>query len=142
MIYLMQHGEAHPKTKDPDRPLTATGRDNVQRVARKAADLCRAQVVYHSGKLRARQSAELMAAALKVPCQKMEGLGPNDPVGPVNEQLQGQRALVVGHLPFLDKLASLIVCDDEDKEPIAFRNAGLVALDEGRVQWILWPELA
>ncbi len=84
-----------------------------------------------------------MAQKLKVPCEAMARLGPNDPVAPIRDQLASSApAVVVGHLPFLDHLASLIVTGDERAAPIAFRNAALVALDSGKIQWILWPELA
>ena len=55
---------------------------------------------------------------------------------------------VVGHLPFLDRLASLLVSADEDARAILFRNAGLVKLvpRDGAsgyaVAWILVPDLA
>jgi len=65
-LYLMQHGEARPEQEDPARPLTDRGRAEVERVARAAArlDLGIAQVI-HSGKLRARQTAEIVAACLE-----------------------------------------------------------------------------
>lgn len=55
---------------------------------------------------------------------------------------------VVGHLPFLDRLASLLVAGHEGAAVVAFQNAGLVKLvpKAGRegyaVRWILTPELA
>ena len=80
-LYLMQHGEARPEQDDPARPLTDRGRAEVKRVARAAGrlDLGIAQVV-HSGKLRARQTAEIVAACLEPPpaLGEMSGLGPND----------------------------------------------------------------
>ena len=57
-VYLVQHGQAEPKDKDPERPLTAEGRQTVERVAAWAV---RAGIemgqVRHSGKLRAEQTA-------------------------------------------------------------------------------------
>src|SRR2546422_11445957 len=63
--YLVQHGEAKPEQEDPARPLTDRGRHEVERVAQAAQ---RSEVavaaIFHSGKLRAQQTADLRAAAL------------------------------------------------------------------------------
>jgi phosphohistidine phosphatase SixA len=61
-LYLVQHGDAVPERLDPERPLSASGRREVQAVARLLADTgVRAAHVVHSGKLRAQQTAELLA---------------------------------------------------------------------------------
>src|SRR5918996_6119021 len=85
-LYLVQHGDAVPEQLDPERPLSAAGRRDVESVARLLArNGIRAERLAHSGKLRAQQTAELLAAAL-VPgmvLEAMAGLNPNDPVEPV-----------------------------------------------------------
>ncbi|MGD8931441.1 MAG: histidine phosphatase family protein, partial [Chromatiales bacterium] len=61
-LYLMQHGQAMAKEQDPERPLTQQGRQDVDRLGqflRQAG--VRVVRVIHSGKLRARQSAETLA---------------------------------------------------------------------------------
>ena len=62
MLYLVQHGEATKETEDPARPLTEHGRQEVVKVARALARVrLGVSVIAHSGKLRARQTAELLA---------------------------------------------------------------------------------
>jgi phosphohistidine phosphatase len=150
-VYLVQHGEAKPETEDPARPLTDRGREEVRRVARHAAAL-RLQVaeIRHSGKLRARQTAEIFAAAL-VPShgvQEMDGLAPADAPGKARGEIESARepVMLVGHLPHLRHLASLLLVGDPDREIIRFRNGAIVCLvkSEGGwlLQWILTPELA
>ncbi|HXE71888.1 MAG TPA: phosphohistidine phosphatase SixA [Candidatus Nitrosotenuis sp.] len=155
VVYLMQHGESLPEELDPRRPLSQEGRVNVQRVAEAASTLGLAvSHVYHSGKERARQSAEILARALGAACLQREGLGPNDPVEPVAEWLwqQGQHGVgalaLVGHLPFLDRLTSLLVTGRPDLSLVAFRYGALVRLAPApepqryRIEWILRPEFA
>ena len=133
-VYLMQHGEATTQAENAARPLTETGRAVVERVAAraKAADV-RIDRCVHSGKLRAEQTAELLAGAL----------GSERSIAAES----GSIALI-GHLPFLDKLASLLITDDENTHVIQFRMGGLVKLvpkSEGpgfTVAWILAPEIA
>jgi phosphohistidine phosphatase len=155
-VYLMQHGEAWPEQANPERPLTDAGRATVERVARRAAGLgLRPDEIRHSGILRARQSAEILATQLGAAGRLREepGLRPQDPVAPVAERLLGRATeevavALVGHLPFLERLASRLVAGDEAAEVLAFRMGGLVKLVPKQrragfaVAWVLAPELA
>lgn len=150
-VYLVQHGEATPEAEDPARPLTERGREEVRRVAERAAALgIRVAEIRHSGKLRARQTAEILAAPLAPPrgVREVDGLAPEDDperakaeIGPAGEPL-----MLVGHLPHLSRLASLLLLGDPGREIIRFRNGAVVCLItvEGRwlVQWVLTPETA
>jgi len=154
-VYLMQHGEATTEAENAARPLTETGRAAVERVAAraKAADV-RIDRCVHSGKLRAEQTAEVLVGAIgsERSIEPRDGLAPNDPVAPVADWLrdaaEGSSIAVVGHLPFLDRLASLLITDDENTHVIQFRMGGLVKLvpkSEGpgfTVAWLLAPEIA
>jgi phosphohistidine phosphatase len=150
-IYLVQHGEAEPKTVDPARPLTAQGRQDVQQVAAFAARLgLEVEQIRHSDKTRAEQTAEILGEALS-PAEgvvTVSGLAPNDDVRPVAEALtrESQAVMLVGHLPFLARLAGLLVTGNPDRSVVQFRNAGIVCLareeDRWLVAWIVTPEMA
>jgi len=154
-LYLMQHGQATTDAEDPERPLTDAGRAAVQRVAERAraADV-RISGCVHSGKLRAEQTAQLLATEIGVEpgAQARPGLAPNDPVAPVAEWVRGmtedQGLAIVGHLPFLGRLTSLLVAGDEEAQVVRFQMGGLVKLEpkvdrEGfSVVWALTPDLA
>ncbi len=153
VIYLMQHGEALSAEEDPERPLSMEGRRNVTAVADRAATCgVRIEHVVHSGKLRAEQTATILADGIGCPdVHRRAGLAPNDPVEPIAAWLAEEApssVAVVGHLPHLDRLASLLVAGDTAAQVVALRNGGLVRLapkTHGRgwaVAWILTPELA
>lgn len=150
-VYLVQHGQAEPKSVDPARPLTEGGRGEVERVAALAARLGLEVVqIQHSGKTRAEQTATVLGKALSPPggVVAVSGLAPKDEVEPVAEALAGasEPVMLVGHLPFLSRLAGLLVTGDPDRPLLQFRNAGIVCLirEEGRwlVSWILTPDMA
>lgn len=155
-VYLMQHGVAKTREEDPERPLTDEGRAAVERVAGRVAALgLKPDRIYHSGILRARQTAEILADRLGVPdrVEARPGLEPLDPVEPVARWLDELAArlgavVLVGHLPFLDRLASLLVAGNEEAQVVAFRMGGLVKLiPKGNrpgyaVAWAVPPELA
>mgnify|MGYP001133792374 FL=1 len=150
-LYLVQHGEAKPEAIDPARPLTDHGREEVEHVARRAAAL-RLQVaeIRHSDKLRARQTAEILAAALSPPrgVREVEGLAPGDDPTRARAEVESTREplMLVGHLPHLSRLASSLLVGDPSKEIIRFRNGAIILLvkaDQGwLLQWVLTPELA
>jgi len=144
------------KEEDPDRPLTDEGRKTVETMG---AHLARSGInfdrIFHSGKLRAEQTATILANGLKISerVEAHKGLDPQDPVKPIANWLseqaqQGLRSVaIVGHLPFLDRLASLLVAGNEASGVVAFQYAGVVRLDPKAesqgyaVRWVLTPEL-
>ncbi len=150
-IYLVQHGIAHPKDVDPDRSLTELGRQETECVAALAARLdLGVHQIHHSGKTRAAQTAAILGDALSPAggVVAVPGLTPRDDVRPVAEALAREAGplMLVGHLPFLARLAGLLLTGDPDQTVVAFRNSAIVCLtrqgDRWQVAWILTPELA
>jgi phosphohistidine phosphatase len=109
----------------------------------------RAAQIRHSGKRRAEQTAALLAERLS-PAKgviAVEGLKPNDDVRPVAETLQAEHepVMLVGHLPFLSRLASLLVAGNPEAGIIRFQQAGIVCLsreeEKWAVHWVMPPDL-
>jgi len=150
-VYLVQHAEAMSEEQDPNRPLNDLGREHTQWVADVAAELgVEVEQIRHSGKTRARQTAEILGAAL-VPGDgvvSVSGLSPLDDVAPVAKELDesSQPVMLVGHLPFMERLAGQMTAGDAHKPVIDFTNAGIVCLEKGdgrwQAVWILTPEIA
>jgi phosphohistidine phosphatase len=149
--YLMRHGEAKAGTEDPARPLSDRGFQEVQRVAQHAATLgLEVAEIRHSGKLRARQTAEILAEHLKprLGIREVEGLEPADDPGKAATELEmaKQPLMLVGHLPHLSRLASALLVGDPEKEIISLGMATIVCLAKTemgfRLLWILTTELA
>lgn len=153
-LYLVQHGEAMSEADDPARPLTAGGRQEVQRVSAVAARLgLRPAEIRHSGKRRAAETAEILAAALGVRehVVAVAGMAPNDDVRPIASALDKapQPLMLVGHLPFLSRLASLLLVGEPERTLLRFRMGGIVCLRRDppeaggwMVAWMLTPEIA
>lgn len=150
-LYLVQHGEALPKDVDAERPLSAGGRADVERLAALLAERgVSVSRVWHSGKARARQTAELLAASVAAGtgAEHRDGLAPNDPTAAFAETLANERedAMVVGHLPFMARLVSRLVTQSEDMTTVAFRPGSMVCLERDEngawaIAWMLRPEL-
>ena len=150
-VYLVQHGEATAKDVNPERPLTDKGRRDVEAVAAFIGPLgLRVSHVLHSGKTRAAQTAEILGTSVTADrgIVYRAGLAPNDPVAPLVEELTStaEGLMIVGHLPFMGKLASTLLTGSESVDVVVFRQGGVVCLerdDDGtwRVAWIVVPEL-
>lgn len=150
-VYLVQHGAAQPKDVDPARPLTERGRQETGHVAALAARLdLGVHQIRHSGKTRAGQTAAILGEALSPAggVVATSGLAPLDDVRPLAKTLarESEPFMLVGHLPFLARLAGLLLTGDPDRPVVAFRNSGIVCLaredDRWLVAWTLTPELA
>ena len=150
-LYLVRHGEAVVESQDPDRPLTSRGRGEVERVARHVAGIGpQLAEIRHSSKLRARQTAEILAVHLS-PLRgilEMEGLAPGDSLERAEAEAEAAREplMLVGHLPHLSRLTSLLLTGNPDREIVRFPSGAILCLDrtqgEWFLQWVLTPELA
>ena len=151
-IYLVQHGKPLSKEENPDKPLSNQGKEDVDRVG---SFLLRAGIkvddIFHSGKTRARETAEIMISKLTPGKEtvKKNGLAPLDDVKEIAEEIkQSQKDLmIVGHLPHLAKLTALLITGSDSKPVVKFQQGGVVCLrhdDEEKVwavAWMLVPEI-
>jgi phosphohistidine phosphatase len=140
MIYLVHHGEAVGPDVDAMRPLSDRGRAAVLLVADEALRRgTTPEAIWHSGKLRARQTAE---AFWKV-CQPFatltaeRGLQPTDPPTWIRDRLIGETRdlMLVGHMPNLERLYRLMIGDDDRTPTTEFPLHGMTALETRGDRW-------
>ena len=149
LLYIFRHGDAKPKSEDPERGLSDRGREEVTAICAVFSKINpQVGAIWHSGKTRAEQTANILAASLKIEgrVQGRSGLDPNDPPTPLIEELERRETnlAIVGHLPQLGKLISMLLLGAE-RELLDLPSAGLVCLensgDSWRLNWFLTPEL-
>lgn len=149
-LYLVQHGEAIAKKIDPDRPLSNIGHGEVGQLAELLSRHMTVSRVVHSGKTRALQTAEIFTAIItgEFSIETISGINPNDPVESFANQLVkwDEDILVIGHLPFMAKLVSLLVTGSTEAAIVSYNPGSIVCLestDDGhyQVQWMVRPEL-
>ena len=148
-LYLVQHGKSLPKDVDPQQGISQEGRADVDRIAAVSYSYgIRVAKIVHSGKLRALQTAEIIATVFDI-SDKMtarNGLKPLDDVAVFAATVKPEDDLmVVGHLPFMEKLTAYLVVGDKEKTVFKFQNGGIVCLDKGvenrtwYIKWTLMP---
>ncbi len=151
LLYLVQHAESLSKEEDPTQSLSEKGIENIKKVANYVAGLnIKVTQIFHSEKLRAMQTAQILSDFIKTE----KGVSETDGLSPMDEpQIWFKRLaemkddiLLVGHLPHLSKLASLLLCGEKEKNVVDFKRAGIVCLkrfDDGQwaVEWMIIPEV-
>ena len=120
-LWLVRHGEAVPETADPSRPLSAEGARAISAAASLLSGrLGTFDLVAASTKLRARQTAEILAAASGYPTDKIvettalsPGASPEAFLDFLEEQEGKGCVLCAGHLPSIASFASFLLstCD-------------------------------
>jgi len=150
-LYLVQHGHAVAKSEHPERPLSKQGRDDIRRLAASlAAAGIQVQRIWHSGKLRALETAALLASHVSHAGkpEAIRGINPNDPVNEfaTDADVWDEDTLVVGHLPFMSRLLSLLVTADPQAELVQFMPGSVVCLERVAaerwvINWMLRPDL-
>ncbi len=124
-LYIVQHGDSLPKDVDPDRPLSDQGRADIQRLSEWLSNHnVRISKILHSGKPRARETAEILRPLLNSSSQIYEGQGlaPNDSPEAFLHLLRDREkdTLIAGHMPFVARTVSQALTGAPDRQLVEF----------------------
>ncbi|MCP4580382.1 MAG: phosphohistidine phosphatase SixA [candidate division Zixibacteria bacterium] len=141
-LYLVRHGQANPANIDPEKGLSDIGKQDIARLAESVRHLSiSVEQIWHSGKARAKQTAESLSSVVKSNdgLTVREGLKPNDAVDATALEIgaYGCDLMLVGHLPFMAKLASLLFTGDQDRCAFQFHPGTLACFDLSDDIWSL-----
>jgi phosphohistidine phosphatase len=142
-FHLVRHGDAEPKAEGDDAPrrLTANGRARFAAHARAVAPRLALSRIAASPLARARETAELLAAATGAPVADEDALASGASSG--REVLElgrrlGAGAALVGHNPELQEAVALAAGRHVEVKPGAI--AAIDADDRGyRLAWLAAP---
>ena len=150
-LYLIQHGKSLPKDQDPDQGLSAEGIAETERIAKLAKDDGVAvSQIRHSVKTRARQTADIFANALNPEqgIHEISGIKPLDDVAEYAADIDpAEDIMLVGHLPFMERMTAFLITRSIDKPVFKFQNSGIVCLDKDPetqawvILWCLMPKI-
>lgn len=139
-VFLVHHAEAVSAEVDHMRPLSGHGRKQVERVAEAAAERgAKPAAIWHSGKLRARQTAETCLRVLNpfAEFKMVAGLRPDDDPETIATVLLAEEAdvLLASHMPFLPALLHRLTTGRRDGLSAEFPLNGAVALQRVGDRW-------
>ncbi len=140
MIYLVHHADAVGPEIEPQRPLSVAGRSHAEQLAVAAAARgVKPVAIWHSGKLRAKQTAEpfLRLCSPLAAFSAIRGLQPTDPPGLIRDLVTGEQrdVMLVGHVPNLPRVLTLLVTGDESSL-LSFPLHGVIALEPAGQLWV------
>lgn len=155
-LYLFRHGDAAPRGPDGTdaaRMLTDRGRAEVRESAHGLARLgVKLDVILTSPLVRARDTAAIAGEVLRPAdgtrlCQPLGPGGTDRALFDAIAARGGGRIMLVGHLPQLPEIASVMVWGGRDGA-IALRKAGVIRLvtaglpprARGELHWLLTAE--
>ena len=150
-LYLVQHGKSLPKDKDPQKGLSQEGITETNGIAEVAKGYAvGVSKITHSGKTRARQTAEIFETALKPSggFHESSGLNPLDDVTVFADTIDSaEDGMLVGHLPFMERLTAYLITGSIERPVFKFQNSGIVCLDKDIttgswvIRWALMPHI-
>ena len=151
-LYLVRHGKAEFGPEDADRSLSPRGRADVEAMANymKAQDITVERIV-HSTLARARQTAEILGAAIApgLPLEELQGIEPWGDVkafAKLTEQW-GENTMVCGHEPFMGEAASYLMTGQLHSDVVTVKTGTVMAFsrstwgDGWNLRWMLNPRL-
>lgn len=153
-IFLVQHGLAASKDVDPEKGLSPKGVEETSLIAGVAKGYeVPVKKIFHSGKKRARQTADIFQTVLgrDLPMDRLSGINPMDDVRTFSACIDPSSAwMVVGHLPFMERLVSFLTTGSEETLVYRFQNSGIACLDARKddgqwnwfIKWTLSPNIS
>jgi phosphohistidine phosphatase len=134
-VYLMQHGQAVSEEQDPQRPLSDTGRAQVETSATAIVRLgLKFDAMVVSSKVRSRQTAEIVAKVTGYTGGLTEidafkpSADPEDGIAALARLSGRESVFIAGHMPSLVRIVSLLLTES-GKVSVVFSNGGLCAIE-------------
>ncbi len=151
-LFLVRHGKSLPKDKDAAKGLSEEGILEIEHIAGVAKKYgVNVSRIMHSEKKRALQTAEIFASALKPDggIQEIKGINPLDDVAAFADKIEiSDNLMLVGHLPFMQRLTSYLITGSIEKPVFKFHNGSILCMDKNSeavqtwfIKWALMPHL-
>ncbi|MDY6793256.1 MAG: phosphohistidine phosphatase SixA [Thermodesulfobacteriota bacterium] len=151
-LFLVQHGKSLSKDVDPGQGLSKQGISESKRIAAVSKDYSiHVTQINYSTKTRARQTAEIFASALQPPggIHEKIGLKPLDDVVVIADNIESKdNVMLIGHLPFMERLTAYLITGSMEKTVFKFQNSGVVCLDKDPdtrswvIKWTIMPNIS
>lgn len=128
-LYLVRHAIAVDGTPDDARPLSEEGRQRFAEVVKGLHKLgVKLERIYHSPKLRAVQTADLLTPLLQGETIVTPYLA-EVPSPQLLQAIQGSAVALVGHEPWISDLCAWLVMGEHQGQHFPFKKGGIAHLE-------------
>jgi len=134
-IYLVRHGNTFFDPVRSERVLSDLGQMQASNMAKFLKEKkIEVSFIYHSEKLRAKQTAEILSLGVSAHDGVVARLGlkPNDDIENWVLECQASKSniMIVGHMPFMPLLLSKLVLGHDEREIVLFSEVMVVCLSK------------
>ena len=144
-VYLVHHAHASPAEEDPQRHISKQGREEADRLGSRLKALGAAPLrILHSDKQWTIDTAERIAAKLGIEERTAKAAYPintDDAVAPFIAEIGASKGdvMMCGHVDYLLRSASRLVCADEKRKVVEFKpgNGTAVCLEGEGDHWVV-----
>ncbi len=144
-VYLVHHADALPAAQDPQRHISPMGREQATRLGARLKALGAAPMrILHSDKQWSIDTAIHVAAKLGASDKVAQAAYPintDDPLAPFMAEIAASTGdiMMCGHVDYLLRSASLLVCGDEKHKVFEFKpgNGTLVCIEGEGGRWAI-----
>ena len=144
-VWLVHHAHALTKEQDPQRHISPQGQAEADRLGNRFRALGVSPVkILHSDKQWTIDTAERIAARLGLEGKTAKAAYPIDtgsPVAPFLAEIEkaGGDIMMCGHVDYLLRTASALVCGDEKRKVVEFKpgNGTAVCLENEGKNWFV-----
>jgi len=144
-VYLVHHTDALSAAQDPQRHISPMGRDQADRLGTRLRALGVAPVrILHSDKQWTIDTAQRIAAKLSAENTTAKAAYPintGDPVAPFVAEIARASGdiMMCGHVDYLLRSASHLVCGDETRKVFEFKpgNGAAVCIEGRGGDWVI-----
>jgi len=144
-VYLVHHVDALSAEQDPKRHISPKGREQADRLGARLSTLGINPVrILHSDKQWTIDTAERIAAKLGMENRTAQAAYPintDDPVAPFMAEIAATKGdiMMCGHVDYLLRSASQLVCGDEKRKVVEFKpgNGTAVCFEGEGKNWVI-----
>ncbi|MCC6531666.1 MAG: histidine phosphatase family protein [Burkholderiales bacterium] len=144
-VYLVHHVDALSAEQDPQRHISPKGREQADRLGQRLRALGIAPVrILHSDKQWTIDTAQRIAAKLGAEDRTAQAAYPintGDPLAPFMAEIAAARGdiMMCGHVDYLLRAASHLVCRDERRKVVEFKpgNGTAVCIEGEGDHWAI-----
>lgn len=146
-LYIMRHGEAAQTSHSSEQLLTRNGHAGIENLAERLKNKnCHLAQVFHSGKARAQQTAEIVCNALcpDATPRTLDNIKPGDDPAAILPIINGwnEDSLITSHLPFIPNLITLLTATNAHLNSINYEPGTFICLEKNNNVWeIKWVDV-
>lgn len=149
-LYIVRHGKCVPKERNRKKPLSIDGVEETEKIACfiRLHFAVQIKAIYHSRKLRAKETAELFSKFLSPGkgIKAFDFLAPDGDIKKLEPVLnENNDIMIISHIPFIPNLVSDLICGEEKYDILNIPESSVICMsnenekNQWLIEWLITP---